>query len=101
MSDSTLQIKVTLFNNLLEFSKFFNDGKKYMKEREETQKPIKHVPNNQKHVFLDLADLEATQSKLWLTYVLGSESIDRKQVRTPNTKNNISNFTNQNNLLYR
>lgn len=45
--------------------KFFNAGKKFMIEREDKctkAKPAKYTGKDQKHVFLDLADLERTPS---------------------------------------
>lgn len=45
--------------------KFFNAGKKFMNEREDKcvkGKTNKYTGKDQKHVFLDLADLERTPS---------------------------------------
>lgn len=46
-------------------------------------------------MFLDLVDLESSQSKYCLvTNYLGSVSRDTKGIRTPNIKHNVSNITN-------
>jgi len=47
-----------LINNSIDLVKFFDEGKKKMKQRNyEMRKQTKNQIKNQKHVFLDLVDL--------------------------------------------
>jgi UDP-2,3-diacylglucosamine pyrophosphatase LpxH len=76
-----------------------------MKQRDEALKLQKHIPNKQKHIFLDLVDLETSQSKCYyVKAVLEPIFKDKKQAKTPKTKvtnPKLVKYPNKGKMVYR